>query len=194
MQKTVTRFLSLLAALCLLLSGAALADNTGALPLPDVTLTDQYGTAHNLSDYRGKIVFLNFWATWCPPCVAEMPDFEKLYHELGENGKDVVILGVAAPDPNGETEENEAGVISFLAGNSITYPVLMDNDCVLWRRYPSQYIPFSLFFLPDGTAATFTMPDGTEGDMIVGGIDSEYFRKTLESLLLLQSFNPNQPV
>ena len=56
---------------------------------PDFTLRDQYGTEHTLSQYRGKVVFLNFWATWCPYCVQEMPDIEALYHELGENQEEI---------------------------------------------------------------------------------------------------------
>ena len=48
---------------------------------PDFTLVDQYGETHTLSDYKGKTVFLNFWATWCPPCKGEMPDIQKLYEK-----------------------------------------------------------------------------------------------------------------
>ncbi len=60
---------------------------------PDFTLVDQYGEEHKLSDYKGKVVFLNFWATWCPPCREEMPDIEALYSkEYGENSEDLVIF------------------------------------------------------------------------------------------------------
>ena len=62
------------------------------------TLKDHYGKPHTLDDYKGKIVFLNFWATWCPPCRAEMPDIQKLYERSPRDGKDaVIVLGVAAP-------------------------------------------------------------------------------------------------
>ena len=62
-------------------------------------MTDQYGNIHALSDYEGKVIFLNFWGTWCPPCRAEMPDIQKLYEEYASQGDDaeVVILGAAAP-------------------------------------------------------------------------------------------------
>ena len=65
----------------------------------DFELTDQYGETHRLSDYKGKVIFLNFWGTWCPPCRAEMPDIQKLYEEYAAQGEDaeVVILGAAAP-------------------------------------------------------------------------------------------------
>lgn len=74
-----------------------------AVAAPDFTLTDQYGVAHTLSDYRGKVVFLNFWATWCPPCRAEMPDIQKLYESYGgAEDAEVVILAVATPGVGGE--------------------------------------------------------------------------------------------
>ena len=52
----------------------------------DFTLVDQYGTIHKLSDYKGKVVFLNFWATWCPPCRGEMPDIEAIIVPIGGGG------------------------------------------------------------------------------------------------------------
>ena len=74
-------------------------------PAPDFTLTDQYGNTHTLSDYQGKVVFLNFWATWCPPCRAEMPDIQKLYEEYSaEEDPEVVFLGVASPGIGGEED------------------------------------------------------------------------------------------
>ena len=68
-------------------------------PLADLELTDQFGNTHTLSDYKGKVIFLNFWATWCGPCRNEMPDIQKLYDEYSAQGEDaeVVILGIAGP-------------------------------------------------------------------------------------------------
>lgn len=101
------------------------AEEQNAVAAPDFTLTDQYGVEHTLSDYRGKVVFLNFWATWCPPCRAEMPDIQKLYEAYGDaEDAEVVILAVATPNVSGESDE--AGVIAFLEENGYTYPVVMD--------------------------------------------------------------------
>ena len=190
MNKTFSRISALLAALCLFLSGAAAAEQADRLP--DVTLTDQFGNEHHLSDYQGKIVFLNFWATWCPPCVAEMPEFEELYHELGENREDVVILGVAAPDPSNKTEADEAGVAAFLEENGFTYPVLMDGDNVLWNAFPCDYVPHSHFFLRDGTSAEielpasmrigFGLPEGARDTIIIGGISRAEFEEALNQI------------
>ncbi|MBQ4472891.1 MAG: redoxin domain-containing protein, partial [Lachnospiraceae bacterium] len=79
---------------------SASEETTGkpVIAAPEFSLTDQYGNTHTVADYRGKVIFLNFWATWCPPCRAEMPDIQKLYEELAEEGRDdVVILSIACP-------------------------------------------------------------------------------------------------
>ena len=113
-------------------SESANAANT--VPAPDFTLTDQYGKTHRLSDYRGKIVFLNFWATWCPPCRAEMPDIQKLYEEtLADPDSDLVILGVAFPSEG--QEKDEAGIAAFLEENGYTYPTVMDTGATLAPQY-----------------------------------------------------------
>ena len=68
------------------------------VPAIDFTLKDQFGNEHTLSDYKGKTVFLNFWATWCGPCRSEMPDIQNLYETYDTEGDNaVIILGVAAP-------------------------------------------------------------------------------------------------
>ena len=95
-------------------------------PAPDFTLKDQYGAEHSLADYRGKIVFLNFWATWCPPCRAEMPDIQKLYEKYNTEDSEVVILGLASPGMG--SEGSDKYVANFLAENGYTYPVAMDMD------------------------------------------------------------------
>ncbi len=93
----------------------------------DFALTDQHGTQHSISDYRGKVIFLNFWATWCSPCRMEMPDIQELYQEyegMGEEAE-VVFLSVATPGIGGEGTREE--VIRFMEENGYTYPVLMDE-------------------------------------------------------------------
>ncbi len=93
----------------------------------EFTLTDQYGARHSISDYRGKVIFLNFWATWCSPCRMEMPDIQALYQEYEAMGEEaeVVFLSVATPGLGGEGTKEE--VISFMEENGYTYPVLMDE-------------------------------------------------------------------
>ena len=96
------------------------------------TLKDQYGKTHTLDEYKGKVIFLNFWATWCPPCRAEMPDIQKLYERSPREGeKAVIVLGVAAPKLGSET--NQDGIKAFMDKNGYTYPVLMDKGGKLFE-------------------------------------------------------------
>ncbi|TAH72884.1 MAG: redoxin domain-containing protein [Anaerolineaceae bacterium] len=122
-------------------------------PAIDFTLIDQYGDEHTLSDYKGKVVFLNFWATWCPPCIKEMPDIEKIYSEYGKNQEDVIILGVANPSSD-EFPNNADGskdeVIAFLDDNGYTFPVVFDETGVLLRNYYINAFPTTFLIDKDG--------------------------------------------
>ena len=99
------------------------------IPAPDGIFYDQYGNAHNLQEYDGKVVFLNFWTTWCGYCKQEMPDIEEIYQEYGLNREDVVILGVANPvsDKSSYSQDSQTAeqIAAFLEENGWTYPVLM---------------------------------------------------------------------
>ncbi len=103
------------------------------MPAIKFELKDQYGNTHKLEDYKGKTIFLNFWATWCPPCRKEMPDIQKLYETYEAEDEEVVILGVAAP--NYGQEGSEEDIQTFLEKNGYTYPVLMDINGSLFEEY-----------------------------------------------------------
>ena len=119
------------------------------LPSVDFTLTDQFGNSHTLSDYKGKTVFLNFWATWCPPCRREMPDIQKLYEKYqAEEDPEVVILGVAAPDYGDEGSREE--IARFLEENGYTYPVVMDEGGELFMTYGVFSYPTTFMIDRDG--------------------------------------------
>ncbi len=104
------------------------------IPAIDFTLTDQYGNSHTLSDYKGKVVFLNFWADWCGYCLKEMPDIQQLYLDNGENSGDVVILGITY----GLTEQEMA---DFFAERELTYPTLLDTDQEMFAAYGAYSLP-----------------------------------------------------
>lgn len=115
----------------------------------DFELKDQNGKVHKLSDYKGKTIFLNFWATWCPPCRAEMPDIQKLYESYQqEEDPEVVILGVAGPDYGQEKSEEE--VKQFLKDNGYTYPVLMDQGGGLFQQYGITSFPTTFMITKEG--------------------------------------------
>lgn len=115
----------------------------------DFELKDQFGNVHKLSDYKGKTVFLNFWATWCPPCRAEMPDIQKLYEEYQkEEDPEVIILGVAGPNYGQEKSEDE--VKKFLEDNGYTYPVLMDEGGELFEKYGIYSFPTTFMITKEG--------------------------------------------
>lgn len=119
------------------------------LPAIDFTLTDQYGNTHTLSDYKGKTVFLNFWATWCPPCRAEMPDIQKIYETYSTEGDDaLIVLGVAGP--NQGREKSEDGIKQFLEDNGYTYPVLMDTTGEQFAAYGVYSLPTTFMIDKEG--------------------------------------------
>ena len=128
----------------------------------DFELTDQYGETHRMSDYKGKVVFLNFWGTWCPPCRAEMPDIQKLYEEYASQGEEaeVVILGAAAPGMGQEGSEEE--ITQFMRENGYTYPVLMDTDWEMFTWYGITSFPTTFMIDRDGNIFGYVPGQMTE--------------------------------
>ncbi len=124
-------------------------ESTQLLDAIDFKLKDQFGIEHNLSDYRGKIIFMNFWATWCPPCQAEMPDIQKLYEEYqSKEDAEVIILGIAAP--NYGKEENQENIAGFLEEHGYSYPVLMDDGGALFEQYGVYSYPTTFMIDKEG--------------------------------------------
>ncbi len=115
--------------------------------LPDIfdfTLTDQYGNEHTLSDYKDKVVFLNFWATWCNPCLIEMPHIEELYKEYGLNEDEVVFLAIANPSskeyPNNSDVSKEE-IEQFIKDKGYTFPILFDETGEVLANYAIRAFP-----------------------------------------------------
>ena len=86
---------------------------------------DQYGKIHRLSSYKGKVIFLNCWATWCSPCRSELGEIEELYNKY-KDSDDVVILTSTFPNQSGEG--NASSIKEFMNKNGYTFPVLFDNS------------------------------------------------------------------
>lgn len=123
------------------------------LKAPDFSLVDQYGNTHKLSNYKGKVIFLNFWATWCPPCRGEMPHIEEIYKEFGDNKKEVIILGIAAPNLGKETSKE--GIIDFLKKNKYTFPVAFDTTGELMDIYSISAFPTTFIIDKEGNVKQY---------------------------------------
>ena len=100
---------------------------------PDFELTDLNGNIHTLSDFDGKVIFINFWATWCPPCRQEIPGFIEIYEANKDKG--MVMLGISLDETGPEA------VRSFIKNIKINYPVVMATMRVYQDYNPGAYIP-----------------------------------------------------
>ncbi|RME90949.1 MAG: TlpA family protein disulfide reductase [Anaerolineae bacterium] len=103
-------------------------------PAPDLSLTDLQGNPVTLADYRGQIVLVNLWATWCPPCRAEMPVLQSYYEAHQEEG--FVIIAINDGDP-------EADVTTFAESYGLTFPVWLDPEYRAERSFQTMSLPSS---------------------------------------------------
>ncbi len=117
-------------------------------PAPDFTLKDLDGNTVRLSDLRGKVVFLNFWATWCPPCRAEMPDIEKVHQKYKD--QDVVVLGI-------DLRESADTVRAFVEEGGYTWTFLLDTTGKVGSMYNVSAIPTSYFVDKNGIIRAVTI-------------------------------------
>ena len=132
-----------LAMLAALAAGLQACTHSQAAPESTFVLLD--GSKKTTADFKGKVVLVNFWATWCPPCLEEMPSMERLNEVLA--GDDFVMLAV-------NTEANGRSVVpAFLEKTPYTFPILYDNKGVVQKRYGVFKFPESFFVNKDGTVA-----------------------------------------
>ena len=123
------------------------------------TLTDLTGKTWTLKDLRGKVVLVNFWATWCPPCRKEMPDLETLYNRFGQQG--LVILGIS--------DEDAATVSPFIAKQGTSYPILLDPGRKVNELFQIEGIPKTFIY-------------GRDGKLVAQSIDMRTQKQFLEML------------
>jgi peroxiredoxin len=133
---------------------------------PDFELKDPAGKQLSLKELRGKVVFLNFWATWCPPCIEEMPAMERLHQELQKDG--LVILAV-------NFQEGPERVKEFFAKHNFTFAALLDRDGKVSELYQAWALPVSVIINKRGELAARAMGSNAW--------DSEEARRFFKQLL-----------
>jgi len=131
---------------------------------PDFTVYDREGNAVQLSDYFGKPIVLNFWASWCGPCKMEMPDFQDQYLELGE---EIHFLMINVTDGSRETVESAS---AFIEEQGYTFPVFYDTDSDAALTYGAYALPTTYFIDAEGFAAV-QATGAINGETLRRGID-----------------------
>jgi peroxiredoxin len=134
--------------LCLAQAGQAADSTEQTLPrvekpfaAPDFSLTGEDGKTYHLADYRGQVVVINFWATWCPPCRREMPSMQRMWSKI--KGKGVVVLAV-------NVGENADIIFEFLGQYPVSFPIPMDLEGKVVKRYPVTGLPTTYIVNPEG--------------------------------------------
>ena len=133
----------------------------------DFTATLADGSEFTLSAHEGKVMLLNFWATWCGPCVGEMPAFERLQETYGE---DLALVAV-------NSGEDEASVAGFLEENGYTFPVVLDPEYAVSSLYPTEGIPYTVIIGTDGKVASIQLGAGDADAMY------EHYCELIDGLL-----------
>ena len=154
------------------------ADPTGAIrsgnaapqagfSAPDFTLKTPDGATYTLSELRGQAVLVNLWATWCPPCRAEMPTLEKIYHEYKDQGFIVLAIDLTYQD-------DPFAVVPFTKEYGLTFPILLDETGDVGSAYQLRSLPSSYFINRDGIIQ----------EVVIGGPMSEALLRTrIEQIL-----------
>jgi peroxiredoxin len=135
------------AAMVLLAAAAAIAcapakPERESTPAPDFSITDLQGKVLSLASYKGKVLLLNFWATWCPPCRREIPDFIEAYRELRSEGLE--ILGVSVDETTPEA------LLAWTKRTGIDYPIALATPEIVRAYEPGDYIPATIIVDREG--------------------------------------------
>ena len=123
---------------------------------PDFALQDMEGNPHKLSDYKGEGVFLNFWGTWCEPCVKEMPAMDRQYKEFKEQGVQILAVNIA---------QSDFEVQSFVDRFDLSFPVVIDKSKSVMIAYNIRPLPTTILVNPEGEIERIVTGEMTEQDI-----------------------------
>jgi thiol-disulfide isomerase/thioredoxin len=137
-RKLLMRFFKFLAMLPMLMA----CMGNAAPASGEFNLTDMDGNAHRLSDYRGKWVLVNYWATWCPPCLEEVPDLVMLYDQHKDGN--LMVIGVA------QQYKSRQEVAEFVDDMLMSYPIVLGNASVNAQIGPDEILPTTYIYNPEG--------------------------------------------
>ena len=149
-------------------------EDSGTPPAPDFTLPNvMNGGSVNLAGMKGKWVFINFWATWCNPCVYEMPMLNTFYHKMKKNGMEVLAISV---------DNTDAGAVkNFASKLKVDFTILHDRSNHVMRKYRVQNIPYTFVVGPDGNIQAVAQGmrpwDDPEMFKFFSGLMDEYSRR-----------------
>lgn len=130
-------------------------------PAPDFTLRTAAGKTYTLSELKGQAVLVNVWATWCPPCEAEMPAIEKMYKEYKDQG--FIVLAI-----NSTFQDDPNKIAPFVEDHELTFPILLDETSEVSRAYQVRSLPSSYFINRQGIIT----------EVVIGGPMSEALLRT----------------
>lgn len=130
---------------------------------PDFVLTDLEGNRHQLSDYKGEGVFLNFWGTWCGPCVEEMPAIDRQYKEFEKQGVHVLSVNIA---------QSNMEVTSFRDQLKLSFPIVIDKNKSVMEAYNVTWLP----------ATILVNPEGKIEKIFTGGLNDKNIANFMESI------------
>jgi len=157
--------LLIVASVLYVLRGNSLQSEVSAVPVqvnfaaPELMLTDTHGVTHSLADYRGQVVLVNLWATWCPPCKEEMPALQSFYNKYADRGFTIIAINDGDPAPD---------VLQFVKDYELTFPVWLDPTYIATEQaFKTLNLPSSFVIDRNGTVRL----------MWVGGINRKMLDK-----------------
>ena len=157
--KNQNRWRTRIAALLLCFGPVSLGAGFAQEPAPALELPDQTGQLQRLADYRGKIVVLNFWATWCGPCAAEMPRFVETHRRYADRG--VVVLAASL-----DSAETKGNIPEFIRKRQINFPVLVDATVDHLAQFGlGEGLPSTVFLDPEGRIFARILGEAKKGDI-----------------------------